>query len=242
MGQMGHFGHAGAPMANKTNLSPLPGPYSPHRKSVEVTALLTVRPLSDGEMKRITRVLAAEGIEVMRPTRIVLTQDDANAVAVGDARAVPASIVPGKPPRPVRARTLDASLTEALTAARGRGAAIKEELLADPEMLNTAAIANLLGMSEEGVRLKRKRHEILGLEFAKRGIRYPAWQILEGQQLLPALPRLFAMLGDDPWRLFRFLRQHHSELGGDRALDALRYGKVDDVLAAAENTATGAFS
>lgn len=40
-------------------------------------------------------------------------------------------------------------------------------------MLNTAAIANLLGMSEEGVGLKRKRHEILGLEPAKRGIRYP---------------------------------------------------------------------
>ncbi len=231
-------------MATKTTPTPLSSPHSFHGGPVEVTALLSVRPLSDGEMKRITRVLAAEGIEVMRPTRIVLTQDDANAVAVGDARAVPASIVPGKPPRPVRvrARTLDASLTEALTAARGRGAAIKEELLADPEMLNTAAIANLLGMSEEGVRLKRKRHEIIGLEFAKRGIRYPAWQILEGQQLLPALPRLFAMLGDDPWRLFRFLRQHHSELGGDRALDALRYGKVDDVLAAAENTATGAFS
>jgi hypothetical protein len=97
-------------------------------------------------------------------------------------------------------------------------------------------------MSEEGVRLKRKRHEILGLESAKRGIRYPAWQVLEGRQLLPALPRLFTMLGDDPWRLFRFLQQHHSELGGDRALDALRLGRVDGVLAAAENTATGAFS
>jgi hypothetical protein len=133
-------------------------------------------------------------------------------------------------------------LTEALAAARTRGAEVKEALFADPDMLNTAAIANLLGMSEEGVRLKRKRHEILGLESAKRGIRYPAWQVLEGRRLLPALPRLFAMLGDDPWRLFRFLQQHHNELGGDRALDALRLGRVAGVLAAAENTATGAFS
>jgi hypothetical protein len=115
-------------------------------------------------------------------------------------------------------------------------------LLADPEMLNTAGIADLLGMSEEGVRLKRKCHEILGLESAKRGIRYPAWQVLEGRQLLPALPRLFAILGDDPWRLFRFLQQHRGELGGDRALDALRHGKVNGVLAAAENAATGAFA
>jgi hypothetical protein len=45
-----------------------------------------------------------------------------------------------------------------------------------------------------------------------------------------------------PWRLFRFLQQQYSELGGNRALDALRHGRVDSVLIAAENTATGAFS
>ena len=215
---------------------------NPRREPIEVTALLALRPLSAGELKRVSRALAAEGLEDMRPTRIFLTQDDAKAVAAGDERAVPASIVRDKAPRPARTRSSDAALTAALAAARARGAAVQEELLADPEMLNTAGIANLLGMSEEGVRLKRKRHEILGLESAKRGIRYPAWQVLEGRQLLPALPRLFAMLGDDPWRLFRFLQQHHGELGGDRALDALRHGKVNGVLAAAENTATGAFA
>jgi hypothetical protein len=98
-------------------------------------------------------------------------------------------------------------LTAALAAARTRGAAVEKALLANPDMLNTAAMADLLGMSEEGVRLKRRRHEILGLESAKRGIRYSARQVLEGRQLLPALPRLFAMLGGDPWRLFRFLQQ-----------------------------------
>jgi hypothetical protein len=227
-----------------TKLVPLPASAArnPRRKPVEVTALLALRPLSDGELQRISRALAAEGLADMRPTRIVLTSDDAKAVAAGNEHAVPASIVRGKAPRLARARNPDAALTEALATARTRGAEVKEELLADPDMLNTAAIADLLGMSEEGVRLKRKRHEILGLESAKRGIRYPAWQVLEGRQLLPALPRLFAMLGDDPWRLFRFLQQHHNEIGGDRALDALRLGRVDGVLAAAENTATGAFS
>jgi hypothetical protein len=230
------------PMATKPIPLPSPAPRSPRRKPVEVIALLAVRPLSDGELKRVSRALAAEGIEDMRPTRIFLTQDDAKAVAAGDERAVPASIVRDSAPRPARARRLDVALTEALVAARARGATVKEDLLTDPEMLNTAAIAHLLGMSEEGVRLKRKRHEILGLEFAKRGIRYPAWQVLEGRQLLPALPLLFAMLGNDPWRLFRFLQQHHGELGGERALDALRHGEVNGVLAAAGNTATGAFA
>jgi hypothetical protein len=229
-------------MATKPLPLPASAPHSPRAKPVEMTALLALRPMSAGELKRVSRALAAEGLEDMRPTRIVLTPDDAKAVAAGDKRAVPASILREKGPRPQRPRSPDAALAEALAAARTRGAAVKEGLLANPDMLNTAAIADLLGMSEEGVRLKRKRHEILGLESAKRGIRYPAWQVMEGRQLLPALPRLFAMLGDDPWRLFRFLQQHHSELGGDRALDALRLGRVDGVLAAAENTATGAFS
>lgn len=229
-------------MATKSLRPPASASRSPRREPVEVTALLALRPLSDGELKRVSRVLAAEGLGEMRPTRIVLTPDDAKAVAAGDERAVPASIDWDEAPRPAPARDPDVTLTGALAAARKRGAAVTEALLADPDMLNTAAIADLLGMSEEGVRLKRKRHEILGLESAKRGIRYPGWQVLEGRQLLPALPRLFAVLGDDPWRLFRFLQQHHSELGGARALDALRQGRVDGVLAAAENTATGAFA
>jgi hypothetical protein len=185
-------------------------------------------------------MLAAEGLGDWRPTRITITPDDAKAVASDDQRVVPASIARDRDPPPEAPHNPHGALAEALVAARSRGAAVKEASLAGPDMLNTAAIADLLGMSEEGVRLKRKRHEILGLEFAKRGIRYPAWQVLEGRQLLPALPRLFAMLGDDPFRLFRFLQQHHSELGGARALDALRQGRIEGVLAAAENIATGA--
>ncbi len=221
---------------------PSPAPRRPRRTPVEVTALLAPRPLSEGEWQRIARVLAAEGLGDLRPTRITITPDDAKAVASGDDRVVPASIVRDRARPPEAPHDPDGALTQALAAARSRGAALKDALLAGPDMLNTAAIADLLGMSEEGVRLKRKRHEILGLEFAKRGIRYPAWQVLEGRQLLPALPRLFGLLGDDPWRLFRFLQQHHSELGGARALDVLRQGRIEGVLAAAENSATGAFA
>ena len=45
----------------------------------------------------------------------------------------------------------------------------------------------------------------------------------------------------DSWTVYRFLTQHHPEPEGDTALSALQRGKVDKVLAAAENTA-GAFS
>jgi hypothetical protein len=73
-------------------------------------------------------------------------------------------------------------------------------------------------------------------------MRYSTWQVSGSQQLLPDLPRLFVMLSDDRWRLFRFLQQHHSEFRGTRARDFLWKGRVDGVPAAAENTAIGAFA
>lgn len=212
---------------------------SRRRKPIEATALLTLRPLSASELHRVSRVLAAEGIDGLHTTRIRLTARDAETVSHGDARSVPATIIQEDIPNSTEP---EAILADALDSARARGAALKGKLLADPGMLTTAGMAERLGLSEEGVRLKRKRHEILGLEFAKRGIRYPVWQILPDRQLLPALPRLFALLGDDPWRLFRFLQQHHGELGGRRACDALQRGHVEAVLAAAENAASGAFA
>lgn len=225
-----------------TKPRPLPpaGNRAVRARPVAVTALLSSRQLSDGELRRAIRVLAAEGLGDIRASRILLTEDDARGVAAGDERAVPASMIDDAPLS--RADDPAVALRAALAAARRRGDVRKDALLSDPQLLNTAAMAELLGMSEEGVRLKRKRHEVLGLEFAKRGIRYPAWQVLEGGHLVPELPRLFAVLGDDPWRLFRFLQQHHNELGGARAFEALRNGRVDDVIAAAENTATGAFA
>jgi ABC-type amino acid transport substrate-binding protein len=158
-----------------------------------------------------------------------------------DQEPIPASIIEDDRPLGVGVDSAKA-LAEALDAARARGAALKDEMLSDPDMLSTAGLAKRLRMSEEGVRLKRRRHEVLGIEVAKRGIRYPAWQVLPGRQILPGLPRLFAVLGDDPWRVFRFLQQHHAELRGKRAFEALQQGRVDEVLAAAENAAMGAFA
>lgn len=228
-------------MAGKAlSIPPSPAAGGSRRKLVEATALVALRPLSAGELNRVSRALAAEGIGDLHATRVRLTARDARAVSRGGSGPISATVIPEN--RPAPASDPKRQMTEALGAARARGAVVKKELLADPEMLNTAGVAERLGMSEEGVRLKRKRHEILGLEFARRGIRYPGWQILPNRQLLPALPRLFAILGDDPWRLFRFLQQHHAELHGRRALEALQHGRIEAVLAAAENAASGAFA
>lgn len=209
------------------------------RASVEATVLMALRPLSRSELARVTRALAIEGLKDLKPATVLLSRADAERVAAGRGGAVKAKITSSTN---APASEAAATLRRALRDARARGATLQEELLADPEMLSTAAMADRLGMSEEGVRLKRKRHELLGLEFAKRGIRYPSWQVIEHRQLIRDLPRVFAILGDNSWRIYRFLLQQHAELGGRRAVDELKRGRIEDVLAAAQNTATGAFS
>ena len=222
--------------------SPSSSPRGRQLPPVEATALIALRPMTRDELCRVAQVLNAGGTAELKPARVMLSQRDAKTIAAGSFDPVDATLIAAPRPDPAPGADPEADLEHALPAARARGAALKEELLADPEMLSTAAVAQRLGMSEEGIRLKRKRHEILGLEFAKRGIRYPSWQLLPNAQLLPALPRLFDILGSDPWRLYRFLLQHHAETGGRRALDVLKRGRSDAVLAAAHNSAAGAFS
>ena len=205
-----------------------------------VTAFLATHQLSAGEIAQVSRALEEKRIKGLRATKLLLGTP-ANHLRELDQEPVPASIVEND--GPVGADIGPAgALAAALDAARARGAILKDEMLSDPDMLSTAGLAERLGMSEEGIRLKRRRHEVLGVEVAKRGIRYPAWQVLPGRQILPGLPRLFAVLGDDPWRLLRFLQQHHAELRGKRAFEALQQGRVEEVLATAENAAMGAFA
>ena len=215
-------------------------PAGKGRKPMPVTAFLATHQLSAGEIAQVSRALEEKRIKGLRATKLLLGTP-ANHLRELDQEPVPASIVENDSPVGAGIDSADA-LAVALDAARARGAAMKDEMLSDPDMLSTAGLAERLGMSEEGIRLKRRRHEVLGVEVAKRGIRYPAWQVLPGRQILPGLPRLFAVLGDDPWRLLRFLQQHHAELRGKRAFEALQQGRVEEVLATAENAAMGAFA
>lgn len=123
----------------------------PHRIGrLAVTRVLSaLQPLSDGR-----RVEA--GFPALSPRRASVTCGQ------------PVSSSPRMTPRSSQ-QAASAPFRRRSFGARPRGAVMKVALLADSDMLNTAAIADLLGMSEEGLRLKRKRHEIIDC-----GIRYPA--------------------------------------------------------------------
>ena len=132
-------------------------------------------------------------------------------------------------------------LDTALTAARARGRHRVAEILSGDDMLSADDFAALIGTSRVTVNSKRQAHQVLGLEGAKRGYRFPAWQVDENGKPFAALPDLFDRLGDSPWAVYRFLVQHHPELDGLTGREALRRGRSDAAIAAAESV-TRAFS
>jgi hypothetical protein len=134
------------------------------------------------------------------------------------------------------------ALDVALAAARTRGAARVADILNGKDMLSADAFAEEIGATRETVHKKRRRHEVLGLDGPKRGVRFPKWQLSSSGELLPSLPALFQTLGEHPWAIYRFLLQEHSELDGSTALDALRQGRVKEVLAVAEALGSGTFA
>ncbi len=131
----------------------------------------------------------------------------------------------------------NSDLDRALAAARERGRRRVAEILSDPDMLSADNLARLLGTTRATINAKRQNHQLLGLEGATRGFRFPSWQIGEDGKPFAALPMLFERLGDSPWVVYRFLVQSHPELDGETGRDALRRGRTADVIEAAESVA-----
>lgn len=161
----------------------------------------------------------------------------------GDATVTPieagVALSDGFPVEEVPERSAD--LERALEAARERGRLRAGAVLAGEEMLSADAFAELLGTSRVTVNAKRQAGQLLGLEGAKRGYRFPAWQ-LDGDgkpygELAPLLETLRA-----PWTVYRFLVQHQGALDGLTGREALERGKGADALAAAEGIARGDFT
>ncbi len=138
--------------------------------------------------------------------------------------------------------SIDGPLDAAIARARARGATKITDVLRSADMLTARDFGPLIGASHETVNVMRRRDELLGLEGATRGIRYPRWQVTDAGLPLPGLARLFGILGRQPWTVFRFLLAEHAELGGQTALDALKAGQVDAVASVADNLVVGAFS
>jgi hypothetical protein len=136
----------------------------------------------------------------------------------------------------------DADLRQALEEARERGRGLAAQILASDDMLSADQFAQLLGTSRVTINTKRQNHQVLGLDGAKRGFRFPAWQVDENGKPFSALPALFERLGGGPWSVYRFLVQSHPEMDGLTGREALRSGKVAQALEVADSIAHGTFT
>lgn len=107
-------------------------------------------------------------------------------------------------------------------------------------MLSAEAFGELVGLSRVSVNAQRKAGKLLGLEQARRGYRYPAWQLDRDGRPYPQLPELGRLLGG-AWAVYRFLVQTHPELDGLSGRDALRQDLGNAVIDAARSVAEGNF-
>jgi len=128
----------------------------------------------------------------------------------------------------------DPELQAALSAARERGRLRAADILDSEDMLSADAFARLLRTTRVTINAKRQSGQVLGLDGAKRGFRYPTWQLnIEGRPFAE-LEALHERLGG-PWAVYRFLVQPHGELQGLSGLEALELGQTSDVFEAVES-------
>jgi len=160
----------------------------------------------------------------------------------GATTVTPIEVPPTKDPFAVeKADANSPELERALAAARERGRLRAAEILSGADMLSADAFAEQLGTSRVTVNAKRQNGQILGLDRAKRGFRFPVWQLDAEGKPYAELQALRHRLGG-PWAVYRFLTQPHGELEGLTGREALERGKGEAVLAAAESIGRGNFS
>lgn len=135
-----------------------------------------------------------------------------------------------------------AELETALGEARARGRHAVAEILAGSDMLSADAFAAHLKTTRETVNSRRKAHQVLALQGATRGYRYPVWQVGADGRPFGALPELFAILGDDAWEVYRLLAQQHPELDGLTGWEALGRKQDEAVVETARGIAQGNFA
>ncbi|MBP3124755.1 hypothetical protein [Thalassospira sp. ER-Se-21-Dark] len=120
-------------------------------------------------------------------------------------------------------------LRDAIDAARERGRKLSAEILTGEEMKTSEEFAALLGVSVATVNGKRRRGELLGINGAVKGYRFPIWQLNKDGKPYGILNELHARLGK-PWAVYRFLKMSHGELDGLTGLQALQRNTDEEVL------------
>ncbi|HEY9449826.1 MAG TPA: hypothetical protein VIQ60_08730 [Gemmatimonadaceae bacterium] len=124
-------------------------------------------------------------------------------------------------------------------AAIARAAVMKQKILASTPTFSTAEVAQILGLTAEGVRKRRLSGRVLALPVGS-DFRYPAWQFSKpaaggraGGGMLPGLEEVLAAIpAESPWVRFDLLTTRIRGVRKRTVLDLLRSGKTEAAIEA----------
>jgi len=179
----------------------------------------------------------AELPRVLRQLKSAHTLEEALRITFPNNARLPA-VVPG-----AEGEEIPAENQEALERAQARATVAKVDLLKRADMLTGAQLAERLGLTRATVDKRRTEGKLLALDFGtKRGFRYPAWQgdLVQDAEARATFEQVLRSLGEEGvWSRYRFLTQAAPTLGGVSPTEALRTGRGEEVLRAAEIWAAG---
>jgi hypothetical protein len=118
--------------------------------------------------------------------------------------------------------------------AKLRGLELKREMLnIAGGTLTSERVAEVLAISRQAVDKRRAANQLLALTQGKRGYSYPGFQFEDGRTLKGLEDVLAKLRSLDPWMQLRFFVYPHERLDRKTPIEALRKGKVEDVVFAA---------
>jgi hypothetical protein len=123
-----------------------------------------------------------------------------------------------------------------LLPARLRGLEARQQILeAEGGTMTVSEVASLLGITRQAVEKRRKAGKLIALSLGKRGYAYPRWQFSSDGDLLPGLEDVFGDLEEhSPMARTIFMLNPTIRLDGERPLDVIRRGQIDDARRAAQ--------
>jgi len=127
------------------------------------------------------------------------------------------------------------SQEDPLAEARLRGIEARRQLLAaEGGTVGIQQVAALLSISRQAVYKRYRAGRLLAVACGRHGYAFPAWQLVPGG-VLPGLEKTLRALSDlDPWMKIAFFLGETVALKAASPLEALRKGRLEDVLRAAE--------
>src|SRR5687768_9122706 len=110
------------------------------------------------------------------------------------------------------------------------------------DTLSSDEIAVRLNTNRETIKQWRAAGRLIGVEGAKRGVRYPAAQVGPNFAPLTGIHEVLKALDGDHWEAWRFLADEIDELDGTTGFDALRAGRLQEAIEILEARSYGSFS